>query len=151
MVQSFSPRRYHAAEIRLLLDLQLLQRMKQAPTPHMSKEILRSSFIAGKVANLERRDHIQQIQELKKQVKQLYEMAKRAIKQFWWVLLKLVNIMLEASPLMFGMGDTGELLSKLQECYNAWVETPGAFGVIQDLVNEEERMRKNARGELSLD
>jgi hypothetical protein len=95
---------------------------------------------------LEHRDHVQQIQELKKQVKQLYDMVKRANKKFWWTMLEPepLSIVLEANPLMFEMGDVGELQTKLQECYNAWVETPGAIGVIWHLVKGEGRKRENA-------
>jgi hypothetical protein len=125
MVPSFSDISHLVAitllKIRLLLDLQLLQRMKQASAPHVPKEILRSSIITNNLKMLEHRDHVQQIQKLEKQVKQLYDMVKRANKKLWWTMWEPepLSTMLEANPLMFEMGDVGELQTKLQECYNA--------------------------------
>jgi hypothetical protein len=83
--------------------------MKHAPTPHVPKEILRSSIIANNLANFEREDHTQRIEELEKQIKQLYDMVKRVLLQFWWVLLKTPMFVLGANPVAFKMGEAGEL------------------------------------------
>ena len=53
---------------------------------------------------------------------------------------------LEANPVAFKMGEAGELTTKMQECYNAWVETPGAFAVIDQLIKEESARERAAAG-----
>jgi hypothetical protein len=129
-------------KIRLLLDLKALQRRKEEVghyTPHSELDNFRNNLTSSIVADsheiLEREDQAPYIKELEKLTKKLYEAVNRANKHFWPALLQPRNN-LTVKPYLIGMGDEVEMQTKLQECYNAWVETPGAIGIIEKLSQE---------------
>ena len=123
-------------KIRLLLDLEYLQQTKQAAGSQVPLDNT-SSRILGSIVNrnrqlFEREDLTLRIQELKTQVKQLYDAVGKANKSFWPAMLNPEDYLFLV-PDSFMVGDEMEMETKLQECYNAWVETPGAIGVIEEL------------------
>jgi hypothetical protein len=126
-------------KIRLLIGLQTLQRGKQEAGAHVPQEILDnilqhsvSGVLKDNRSILDRADHTPQIQELKKQVKQLFDCVRTANKYMWPAILK-PGSNLRARPSYISRGTPREMQVKLQYCYNAWVETPGAIAVIEEL------------------
>ena len=125
-------------KIRLLIDLQTLERAKQQAGPYVPKEILDiirkhavGSVIAGNLEILDR-DQTPYIKVLEAQVIQLFETINKANKYFWPAMLE-PGENLTARPQSYSPGDRREMQLKLQHWYNAWVETPGAIGVIEEL------------------
>lgn len=129
-------------KIRLLVDLQTLERARREAGPKVPKEILDkiseeavSSVIAGNREILDR-DQGPHIKKLEGQVRQIFKAVDEANKFFWPALLKPGNN-LTARPAYTSFGDKSEMQLKLQYWYNAWVETPGAIGVIEELVGRK--------------
>jgi hypothetical protein len=56
---------------------------------------------------------------------------------FWKALLQPGNFLTE-NPNGYMMGSRDETTVTLQQCYNAWAETPGAFAVIEELEGDRE-------------
>jgi len=73
------------------------------------------------------------IKELENQVRRLFRAVGRANKYFWHGFIE-QRTHLVATPLSHGLGDEAEMQIKLQECYNAWMETRGADGYIWELM-----------------
>jgi hypothetical protein len=126
-------------KIRLLKDLRTLERIKREAGPHVPQEILDyirsqavSSIIAQNRTILERDDQSAQIRELEKQIKTLFDTVKKANRWFWPAMLK-PERELTSRPNYYSSGNESEMVLRLQECYNAWIETPGAIGVIEEL------------------
>ncbi|KAJ4348861.1 uncharacterized protein N0V89_010240 [Didymosphaeria variabile] len=126
-------------KIRLLIDLKALQRVNLEAGPHVPQEILDtinahavSSVIAGNREILERKDLAPQISELEKQIRKLYDTVQNANKYIWMAMVKPGNH-LTARPAYTSAGTIREMQLKLQYIYNAWSETPGAIGVIEEL------------------
>lgn len=125
-------------KIRLLIDLQTLQRAKDEVGPHVPQEILDwvqaqsvSSVITNNRKFLER-DQTPHIKELKGQIKELYDAVTESNKHFWPALIK-PGTNLNARPQMYGFGDPAQMQLILQYSYNSWAETAGAIGVIEEL------------------
>lgn len=125
-------------KIRLLIDLQTLERAKKQAGPYVPQEILDtirkhavSSVIAGNWEILDR-DQTPHINVLEAQVIQLFETVNNANKHFWPAMLE-PGDNLTARPQYYSPGDRREMQLKLQYWFNAWVETPGAIGVIEEL------------------
>ena len=73
------------------------------------------------------------IAKLHEQVKLLYDAIKKANSHFWPALIR-PGDNLKARPTSYGIGDEGQMQLVLQYNYNAWAETPGAIGVIEELL-----------------
>lgn len=125
-------------KIRLLMDLQTLERAKQQAGPYVPQEILDtirkhavSSAIAGSWGILDC-DQTPHINVLEEQVIQLFETVNESNKHFWPAMLE-PGENLTTRPQYYSQGGRQEMQLKLQYWYNAWVETPGAIGVIEEL------------------
>ncbi|KAI4620737.1 uncharacterized protein J4E87_007065 [Alternaria ethzedia] len=76
--------------------------------------------------------------EVENQIRRLYRAVGRANKHFWPAFMNPWTH-LEAKPSSYGLGDEAEMQIKLQECFNAWMETPEATGPIRDLMEGDDR------------
>jgi hypothetical protein len=126
-------------KIRLMIDLQALQRARQEAGPHVPRELLdtiqqhsANTVIASNPTILEREDQTPHIAKLQEQVQVLYAAIHKANPHFWPALLK-PGDNLTQRPNLYGFGDKGQMQLVLQYNYNAWAETPGAIGVIEAL------------------
>ena len=127
-------------KIRLLIDLQALQRDKQMALPKLPSEITdkgsvqcTSSIIQGQREILERDEQTLNITMLQKHVKQLFEAIKDCNRHFWPALVN-PGSNLEARPVLHGFGDVGEMQIALRYNYNAWAETKGAIWIIEEML-----------------
>jgi hypothetical protein len=127
-------------KLRLMIDLQSLQRARREAGPHVPQEILDSiqqhsisSIITSNPEILERVDHAPHIAKLGEQVKNLFTVIKQANKHFWPAMIK-PGDNLKARPQLYGYGDQGQMQLTLQYNYNAWSETPGAIGAVEVLL-----------------
>jgi hypothetical protein len=121
-------------KIRMLLDLCSLR----LETTESLTDVCRSSIVRLNTYISTMQDLEPLVKRLEDQLRRLYRAVGRVNKYFWPALLK-PSIHLFANPYSIGMGDEGEMQKKLQECYNAWVETTGAIGVIGDLAQGKDR------------
>ncbi|KAH8724222.1 hypothetical protein GQ44DRAFT_283193 [Phaeosphaeriaceae sp. PMI808] len=128
-------------KIRLLMDLQTVRRAQQEAGPYVPQEILDtirghavSSIIAGNRGILDG-DQTPHINILEKQIKQLFEAVNEVNKHFWPAMLE-PGQNITTRPQYYGIGDREEMQIKLQYWYNAWVETPGAIGVVKELLKK---------------
>jgi hypothetical protein len=115
-------------KIRMLLNIRSL-RLGTIESP---TDVHRSSIVSQNVHIHTMQDVSLLVRRLEDQVRRLYRAVGRVNKYFWPALLN-SGIHLFANPYSVGMGDEGEMQMKLQECYNAWIETTGAVGVIGNL------------------
>jgi hypothetical protein len=129
-------------KLRLLIDLNSLQRAREIAGPHVPRETLdaiqhycTSSTITSNLKILEREDQSPHIIRLQKQVKELYAAVEKANSHFWPALIEPADS-LKARPISYGDGDKGQMQVTLQNSYNAWAETLGAIGVIKELSKE---------------
>ena len=126
-------------KIRLLIDLQSLQRARQEIGQKVPQEILDavqqqvvSSIVSNSPHILERHDHTGQIEELKEQIWKCFNAVKEHNRYFWPALLN-PGVHLTTRPDFYSAGTVEEMQLMLQYCYDAWAETPGAFSVIEEL------------------
>jgi hypothetical protein len=126
-------------KIRLLIDLKAMQRVKREAGPVVPQEVLDvinahtvSSVVAANRDIFERQDLAPQIRELEAQIRKLYDTARKANKYMWPAMLRPGNH-LTARPGYSSAGTIKEMQVKLPYMYNAWSETPGAIGVIEEL------------------
>jgi len=127
-------------KIRLLIDLQTLRRATREVGPRLPRELVdkilqysATTSIVRDGRNIrEQANHTPRIEDLKKQIRTLYEHVRQANKHFWPALLN-PDYHLTQQPMILSKGSVGDMQVKLQYCYNAWMQTPGAIGVIQDL------------------
>lgn len=126
-------------KIRMLLTLQAIGIPTQASRPSGTHKSASSTYLSPIVVGNPTITHVQNqkanIEKLQKQIKKLYNAVNRINTHFWPGLLQ-PGGNLTATPYSFGMGDKGEMQNKLQECYNAWVETPGSIEFIRKLAEE---------------
>jgi hypothetical protein len=129
-------------KIRLMMDLQSLQRARREAGPYVPQEILidiqqhaTSSVITGDSKILRREDQSPHILILGEQVRKLFMTIKQANEHFWPALIT-PGDNLKARPQLYGRGDQGEMQLTLQFYYNAWTETPGAIGAIEVLLKQ---------------
>ncbi|KAF9702017.1 hypothetical protein EKO04_000413 [Ascochyta lentis] len=127
-------------KIRLLMDLLALQRDRQIAAPKLPSEITDQGFVHCTSAiiqrqrqELEREEQTLNITMLRKHVEQLFTAVKESNKHFWPALVR-PGSHLEARPMMHGFGDIGQMQVVLRANYNAWAETEGAIGVIEELL-----------------
>jgi hypothetical protein len=126
-------------KIRLLIDLQALQRAKEEAGPHVPREILDgiqqysvSSVVTSTSSIIEREDQTPHIAKLRTQIEGLYAAVKNANPHFWPALIR-PGEHLKARPNFYTPGGPEAMQLTLQYSYNAWAETPGAIGVIREL------------------
>ncbi|KAA8619885.1 Zinc finger domain-containing protein MYND-type [Pyrenophora tritici-repentis] len=91
-----------------------------------------SPIVTGNLVIMSAQNQKANIEKLDRQIKKLYDSVKRINKHFWPALLK-PYYHFTVTPYEYGMGDEGEMQSKLRECYNAWIKTPGAIELIRKL------------------
>jgi hypothetical protein len=127
-------------KIRLLIDLQTLQRAKKTAGPHVPREILdiihqhcAFSAVTSTTRILERENQAPHIARLRVQVKDLYTAVQVANIYFWPAMVEPGDHLI-VRPTSYGSGDQGQMEVVLQHTYNAWAETPGAIGVIEEML-----------------
>lgn len=127
-------------KIRMLIDMQALQRDRQVAAPKLPSEITdqrlvhcTSSIIQGQRKVLECEEQTLNMTMLRKQVRQLFDAVKESNEHFWPALVN-PGRKLEARPTLHSFGDTGQMQVVLRYNYNAWAETEGAIGVIEELL-----------------
>jgi len=125
-------------KLRLLIDLQSLQRLAEIGE-NVPREILdeirshlTSSAISHNKAVLERDDHSEAIEDLKQQVRYLYDAVQNGNAHFWPAVLH-PGQDLTATPETWNFGSEQEMQLALQYNYRAWAETPGAIEAIEAL------------------
>jgi hypothetical protein len=130
------------SKLRLIIDLQSLQRAKALAGPYVPQEILEiiqqhSTLSAvtnsNKIADC--KDHRPQIKILCEQVKTLFMSVHDANRHFWPALVG-PGDNLQAQPTAWEHGDERQMQITLQHVYNAWAETPGAIHAIRELLNQ---------------
>ncbi|KAH7073745.1 hypothetical protein BKA63DRAFT_491720 [Paraphoma chrysanthemicola] len=131
-------------KIRLLADLQSLQRAKELAGPHVPREILDhiqqhtvGSIVANSPNIIKREDQRPHIAELRDQIQQLFYAVQGANPHFWPALLQ-PGENLRARPTSYSHGSKAQMQLILQYTYNAWSETPGAIGIMETLWNQYE-------------
>lgn len=132
-------------KIRLMIDVQAVQRARKEAGPHVPREVLdeisnnaMSSSIANKGLVLKCDDLGALLLRLKAQVEQLHAAIKTKNHHFWPMLLR-PGDNLEKTPSLYRRGDKREMQLVLQYSYNAWMETPGAIDVIRMLEKQDTR------------
>ncbi|KAF2826190.1 hypothetical protein CC86DRAFT_394240 [Ophiobolus disseminans] len=126
-------------KIRLIIDIQCVQRAKQEAGPHVPREILDNiqeystiTDTTGLSRMLEREDQRRLIAKVKKQVNDLYAAVEKINRHFWPALIE-PGDNLRVQPTRYTYGDEAQMQLVLQYNYNSWAETPGAIGVIEEL------------------
>ncbi|KAH5046815.1 MYND-type zinc finger protein samB [Parastagonospora nodorum] len=127
-------------KIRLLMDLQSVQRAREFAGPHVPREILDTiqqhcitSIVACESRIIERDDQSAQVAGLRKQILELYTVVTELNPHFWPALIE-PGEHLKARPVSYKQGDEGQMQLVLQHNYNAWSETPGAISVIEEFM-----------------
>ena len=128
-------------KIRLLIDLRTLQN-SSIIAHKMPQEILDSlrgqlvsSIVAEKKSIMNTRDQAPLIQNLERQVQDLYMAVKKLNKHFWPALLS-PGKYLTARPPAYSHGSLEEMQLVLQYNFEAWRETPRAVEVIKGMISE---------------
>ncbi|MCJ1321735.1 hypothetical protein MMC15_007080 [Xylographa vitiligo] len=128
-------------KIRLLLDVRALQNSSTIGTkvPQEILDSLRgqlvSSVVAGKKSIMDSIDRVPLIQNLERQVQDLYMGVKKANKYFWPALLD-PGKHIRAQPEAFSHGGREQMQVVLKNSIDAWTESPGALEVIKELVKK---------------
>jgi len=122
-------------KIRMLRDVKFLQHYRGLDFAHYS----RSSIVLKDLWKYDREgeEYLPFVRKLEDQVRRLYRAVGRANKHFWPAFMQ-PWAHLSATPLSFTLGDETEMQIKLQECFNAWMETLGATGPIRDLMEGDD-------------
>jgi hypothetical protein len=127
-------------KIRLLIDLQSLQRAKELAGPYVPREILDTiqehctfSTVTSNTRITKRENQAPHIAKLRVQVKDLYVAVQNANSYFWPAMTE-PGDNLRVRPTSYGSGDKGQMQVVLQHTYNVWAETPGAIGVVEELL-----------------
>ncbi|KAL5390233.1 hypothetical protein DPSP01_001804 [Paraphaeosphaeria sporulosa] len=126
-------------KIRLLINLTELQRVKREAGPYVPQEIqdlitihVVSPVVAAKGESFQRENLVPPIHDLKRQIRRLYDAVHKANKYIWLAMVRPGNH-LTAMPWYSGTGTIQEMQTKLPYIYNAWSESTGAIGVIEEL------------------
>lgn len=127
-------------KIRLLWTCKLSSAPRKQAGPHVPQEILdnilkeaaNTSIIMQNREILEC-DQTPHIEELKEQVKQLYDAVNQANKHFWPAIIKGKTEDITPRPNYISSENLQKMQVQLRHCYHAWAETPGAIGVIEEL------------------
>jgi hypothetical protein len=128
-------------KLRLLMDLQSLQRSRKEMPAHLPQELLdevRKSMVSSAINKsvIEREDHADDIKILTEDVKTLYQAVKASSANFWPGVLHPEGGLVAESERWFH-GKRPEMQIALQYTYNAWTETPGAIDAI-DAISEQQ-------------
>jgi hypothetical protein len=125
--------------IRLMVDLQVVQQARQHIGPHVPREILDvieqysvHSSICSASKTIEQGDQKQHVAGLRKRIKKLHAAVEKANRYFWPALIE-PGDNLEARPTLYGPGDQGQMQLVLQHNYTSYSETPGAIKIIAEL------------------
>jgi len=123
-------------KIRMLSDVKFLQHYRG----HDFARYSRSTIVLTDLWKYDREgeEYLPFIKELENQVRRLYRAVGRANRYFWPAFIA-PWAHLSATPLSFTLGDEAEMQIKLQECFNAWMETLGATGPIRDLMEGNDK------------
>ncbi|KAH7117624.1 hypothetical protein B0J11DRAFT_493260 [Dendryphion nanum] len=128
-------------KIRLLHDLQALQRLQLLAGTILPRElydiIAQDSvrYIAARNKAIRDQDPSHLIPKVTKQIRFLFNEADKACPpqiSFWRVFLKAEKDWLWICE--FGDEDVRRVRKVVADVYNSWVETPGAIGVVEELV-----------------
>lgn len=124
-------------KVRLLIDLQALQRDKQVALPKLPSEITdqalvycTSSIVKAQRKMLEVDDQTLNMTMLRRQIRQLFEAVTDSDERFWPAI---VGGGSNVEAMVHGSGDTGVLKYN----YNAWAETKGAIDVVEELLEQK--------------
>ena len=132
-------------KIRVLIDLKRLLKCKQEAAPDVEKEVFRDTFSDGTLSDIVVRypkiwdagegvaDPEPYIGMIKGQIKNMYKAVEEGNQYFWKTLVS-PGDSLRFKPGMYIPGDRTEVNIEMQYWYNAWVETPGAIGIVEELV-----------------
>ena len=126
-------------KIRLLISLVGIQCVKREAGPHLPQELLdliTAQFITpaleAKQIGFRAEDLRPPISELRKQIRSLFEAVQNKNRYIWLALVRPGNH-LSSKPRYSGTGRVQEMQTELPWIYNAWSETPGAIGLIEEL------------------
>ncbi|MCJ1382607.1 hypothetical protein MMC17_005720 [Xylographa soralifera] len=129
-------------KIRLLIDVRALQNSSMIAT-RVPQEILDSlrrqlvsSVVAGNRSIMDNTDQVPLIQNLERQVQDLYTGVMKSNMHFWPALLN-PGRHLTVRPEAFSHGSLEQMQVVLKSSIDAWTETPGAVEVIKKLVKKE--------------
>jgi hypothetical protein len=152
-VEAFIGDRFHLSnavvitlsKLRLVIDLQSLQRARTFAGPHVPREILdviqyhsTLSAITSNEMFTDCEGYTLLIERLREQVRTLFEAIHKANKHFWPALVE-PGDNLQARPTAWEQGDERQMQLALQHNYNAWAETPGAIDAIEALLERVTR------------
>jgi hypothetical protein len=139
-------------KIRLIIDLQSLQRARAFAGPHVPRElfdVIQQHSTLSNITNnskyTDREDLTPQIRGLRAQILILFEAVHKANMFFWPALVEPANH-LRARATAYGEGDKRQMQLALQQNYNAWAETPGAIDVIGERLEGVTRVKKYFHG-----
>lgn len=128
---------------RLLANLISLNNARQQAGPHLPQELLDTvkryavgSIISSNREILGRTHHSVQIEDLYQQIRQCFNKVKKANAHFWPAMLN-PGEHLKARPETYTVGSVEEMQLKLQNCYDAFAETPGAMAEVEELMRSE--------------
>jgi hypothetical protein len=125
-------------KIRMLIDMRAFHRRSQEPEPRSPVQCV-SSIVAKDHAVFEEGASNVMSDWLRKLVVNLYVAVHCANQHFWPALLNPGNN-LTTQPDGYMMGTKEEMQITLHKCYNSWVETPGAFAVVEEMARDREVM-----------
>lgn len=127
-------------KIRLLMDVRALQnslmigeKVPQEVLDSVRGELVSGSVVAENRSIMNAQDQTSLIKKLESQVQDLYAAVQKLNKYFWPALLK-PGKHLTARPEAYSHGSMEQMQLVLQYNLDAWTETPGALGVVRDLV-----------------
>lgn len=126
-------------KIRAMIDLKALQNLQNSNVigdrvPQELLDIIQTDFhplgdiISKRTDVLDTKERDERIDELEEQIWQLFTAVDNQNSYFWPAMIK---------PSFYSEGTEEHMQVTLQQCYRAWVETPGAIGVIEDYLNTE--------------
>jgi hypothetical protein len=118
--------------------MRAFHRRSQEPEPRSPVQCV-SSIVAKDHAVFEEGASNVMSDWLRKLVVNLYVAVHCANQHFWPALLNPGNN-LTTQPDGYMMGTKEEMQITLHKCYNSWVETPGAFAVVEEMARDREVM-----------
>ena len=129
-------------KMRLLMDVRALQnssvlgkKVPQEILDGIRDQMVSGSAVAGNKDVMNAQEWRVLIMDLEVQVEELYEAVESSNGFFWPALLD-PEEHLKARPEAFSHGSLEEMQIVLEQNYDAWMETPGAVKVIEELIPE---------------
>jgi hypothetical protein len=147
-VEAFTGAQFHLShavavtliKLRLLIDLQSLQRARTIAGPYVPRELLdviqkhsTLSTITHEDKFNDCEDYAPVIEKLRGQITTMFEAVHKGNRHFWPALVE-PGDNLQARPIAWKQGDEKQMQVALQHNYNAWSETPGAIDAIAGLL-----------------